>query len=74
MQSKDLSVSGCDAVEQTIRQLAYDKWQRAGSPHGDGVNFWFEAENELFPCVELEQTEEEEETECTRPVCCRNQQ
>lgn len=33
--------------EQKIRELAYAKWQEAGTPSGDGVNFWLEAEAEL---------------------------
>ena len=35
------------ATEEKIRELAYFKWQTAGSPPGDGVEFWVEAENEL---------------------------
>lgn len=34
-------------TEQMIRELAHDKWARAGYPGGDGVNFWLEAEAEL---------------------------
>lgn len=30
-----------------IRELAYKKWQDAGSPVSDGVSFWLEAEQEL---------------------------
>lgn len=33
--------------EQKIRELAYTKWQEAGTPPGDGVSFWLEAETEL---------------------------
>jgi uncharacterized protein YdaU (DUF1376 family) len=29
-----------------ICELAYKKWQDAGEPHGDGTDFWLEAENE----------------------------
>ena len=32
---------------EQIRQLAYRKWEAAGSPPGDGVPFWLEAEREL---------------------------
>jgi len=35
------------SVEQTIRELAYKKWERAGRPPGDGKNFWREAEAEI---------------------------
>lgn len=34
------------SVEE-IRQCAYQKWERAGKPSGDGAQFWLEAEQEL---------------------------
>jgi hypothetical protein len=34
--------------EAWVRQRAYKKWEEAGRPSGDGVNFWLEAERELF--------------------------
>jgi hypothetical protein len=33
--------------EDQIRMRAYQKWQAAGCPAGDGSNFWCEAEKEL---------------------------
>jgi hypothetical protein len=36
-------------IEQQIRELAYKKWEEAGSPPSDGVQFWLEAEAELTP-------------------------
>ena len=33
--------------EESIRELAYAKWEAAGRPAGDGVQFWLEAEREL---------------------------
>jgi hypothetical protein len=30
-----------------IRCFAYQKWETAGKPDGDGIPFWLEAENEL---------------------------
>jgi hypothetical protein len=30
-----------------IRFCAYRRWERAGRPAGDGVQFWLEAEQEL---------------------------
>lgn len=33
--------------EQAIREIAYSKWEQAGGPIGDGLNFWLEAEQEL---------------------------
>lgn len=31
-----------------IRLSAYGKWEWAGKPSGDGVQFWLEAEQELM--------------------------
>ena len=36
-----------DAMEEAIRVLAYFKWEAAGSPEGDGVDYWLEAEREI---------------------------
>ena len=38
---------GQSVREDDIRLLAYQKWERAGKPPGDGVRFWLEAEKEL---------------------------
>lgn len=32
---------------EDIRLCAYRKWESAGKPTGDGVQFWLEAEHEL---------------------------
>ncbi len=37
------SVQKCEA----IRELAYSKWESAGCPCGDGVEFWLQAEAEV---------------------------
>ncbi|HEV2971572.1 MAG TPA: DUF2934 domain-containing protein [Pirellulales bacterium] len=31
-----------------VRPLAYRKWQEAGCPAGDGVEFWLAAETEIL--------------------------
>lgn len=36
-----------ECPEEQIRCLAYQKWETAGHPPGDGVEFWLEAEQEL---------------------------
>ena len=36
-----------DAREEAIRALAHSKWEAAGCPAGDGVDFWLEAEREV---------------------------
>lgn len=38
-----------------IAELAYQKWQEAGEPHGDGVDFWLEAEQQWEKNRELEE-------------------
>lgn len=39
---------GAKLCQDTIRERAYLKWETAGYPPGDGVNFWLEAEQELM--------------------------
>jgi Ser-tRNA(Ala) deacylase AlaX len=34
-------------LDEDIRLCAYWKWEAAGKPTGDGVQFWLEAEQEL---------------------------
>jgi len=34
--------------DEDIRLCAYQKWEAAGKPAGDGVPFWLEAEQELL--------------------------
>jgi hypothetical protein len=36
------------ASAEEIRLRAYLKWEAAGKPTGDGVQFWVEAEQELL--------------------------
>jgi len=39
--------NGRSMTAETIRLCAYRKWERAGRPSGDGVDFWLQAEQEL---------------------------
>jgi len=39
--------SGNLCEQATIRERAYQLWEQAGSPEGDGVAFWVEAERQL---------------------------
>ena len=43
--SNQQPVDGC---EETIRAVAYSKWEAAGCPAGDGFDFWLEAEREVI--------------------------
>lgn len=36
-----------NACQEAIRVLAHSKWEAAGCPAGDGVEFWIEAEREV---------------------------
>lgn len=51
-ESKPLPVDRRDETapvsEDEIRTLAYQKWQEAGSPAGDGAEFWLAAETEIL--------------------------
>jgi hypothetical protein len=38
--------------DRRIRLLAYKKWEKAGYPQGDGVNFWLEAEKDYHNFTE----------------------
>ena len=37
-----------DGHEEEIRPLAYRKWEEAGRPEGDGVEFWLVAEKKIL--------------------------
>lgn len=49
--SETLEEAACTGTtkpcEESIRQRAYEQWQAAGCPEGDGVEFWLEAEREV---------------------------
>jgi hypothetical protein len=43
----DKALIGALAVREDIQLCAFHKWEAAGRPSGDGVQFWLEAEKEL---------------------------
>jgi Protein of unknown function (DUF2934) len=45
--SSDNNHHGKLVSEEAIRFCAYQKWEAAGQPTGNGVQFWLEAEQEL---------------------------
>lgn len=58
--ASDLSMEGaecCDKglCEHAVRELAYHKWEEAGRPDGDGVEFWLDAESELKAAFDAEE-------------------
>lgn len=36
-----------DEIVKLIQQLAYQKWEAAGGPAGEGTEIWLEAEQEI---------------------------
>jgi hypothetical protein len=44
----DPTPNGKVVPEETVRLRAYQRWEAAGMPGGDGVKFWLEAEQELL--------------------------
>lgn len=42
------SDNGKAVSPDTVRARAYEKWEQAGRPEGDGIGFWLEAERELL--------------------------
>jgi hypothetical protein len=42
-----IPTAGHPVSAQEIRLRAYLKWEAAGKPSGDGLQFWLEAEREL---------------------------
>jgi hypothetical protein len=53
--SRQAAVASCDKKHgaetvstEEIRQCAFQKWENAGRPNGDGIQFWLEAEHELI--------------------------
>jgi hypothetical protein len=45
--SSDNDHNGKLVSAEDIRLCAYQKWEAAGKPSGNGVQFWLEAEHEL---------------------------
>jgi hypothetical protein len=43
----DPAPNGRVVSEEAVRLRAYQRWEAAGRPGGDGVKFWLEAEQEL---------------------------
>ena len=46
--SVDKGHSAGVASAEAIRLCAYRKWEIAGKPTGDGIQFWLDAEQELM--------------------------
>lgn len=45
---KSVGAAAAVPLEEKIRTLAYHKWEVAGCPGGDGINFWIDAEREIL--------------------------
>jgi hypothetical protein len=46
LDSLELDPHELEVSREAVRRLAYWKWQRAGCPPGDGLEFWLAAERE----------------------------
>jgi hypothetical protein len=47
VRAEEQSCASPGAQCEKIRELAHSKWEAAGCPCGDGVEFWLQAEAEL---------------------------
>ena len=47
-----MSKQSSKPTESEVRQRAYELWEKAGQPEGDGQQFWLEAEKELTSSCE----------------------
>ena len=47
-----MSKQSSKSTESEVRQRAYELWEKAGQPEGDGQQFWLEAEKELTSSCE----------------------
>lgn len=45
---------GSNLCQDAVRERAYLLWEQAGYPSGDGTDFWYAAEQELFAEAEQE--------------------
>ena len=44
----DARMQSREQQDEAIKKLAYSKWEEAGCPAGDGVEFWLAAEKEVL--------------------------
>jgi hypothetical protein len=44
-----------EQLQEAVRERAYQKWQEAGCPEGDGQEFWVAAETDIFGPNALQQ-------------------
>jgi hypothetical protein len=45
---RERRLHGGVTLEEAIRVRAYQLWERAGHPEGNGTSFWLEAETQLL--------------------------
>lgn len=46
LESLELSIEQLEMARAQVRERAYEKWQEAGCPPDDGLEYWLEAERE----------------------------
>jgi hypothetical protein len=47
-ESQECSSPASEICEEDVRTRAYLKWEAAGRPDGDGLDFWVDAEREIL--------------------------
>ena len=45
------SVTGMQPDKAAVRMRAFDLWRRAGMPEGRDIDFWLEAERQLWDSI-----------------------
>lgn len=59
--TQPVSKERTEVMDQNIHELAYKKWEAAGSPPSDGVEFWLQAETEINAKSNSKKTSEEKQ-------------
>lgn len=49
----DVFIICMDMVKQEVQKHAYYKWEAAGRPHGRSMEFWLDAEKEIYATLGL---------------------
>lgn len=56
-ENRKLKCENSSSMEDKIRELAYLKWEKAGYPQGNGVEYWLQAEEEMLCSTKNNQPE-----------------
>jgi len=72
----ELSAEQLNCCQEEVQKLAYRKWQEAGCPIGEALNFWLAAEREWIgrcyvPSRECDGSRLENASSCEQPIARR---